>query len=535
VTAAFRPPCDAGVIQGRPCRGGCPPEAAPWVLAATIIASGMTFIDGTVVNVALPALQAHLGATMSQAQWVVESYALVLSALILVGGALGDRLGRRRVFAAGVVLFGLGSLWCGLSRGPAELIVARAFQGIGAALLVPGSLAIISAEFDERSRGRAIGTWSAATAILAAVGPVIGGWVIERFGWRGIFFLNLPLCAIVLPILFRWVRETRDPDAPRRLDWLGTALVTLGLGGLVFGFIAAPQLGFAADRVRLPLVVGSLALLAFGIAERVERQPMVPPRLFRVRSFAGANLLTLLLYAALSGALFFVPFLLIQVRGYTATEAGAALLPFVLLVFALSRWSGALADRIGARGLLVVGPLVAGLGFALLSLAGNPGSYWTTCFPGVAVLGLGMAIAVAPLTTTVMNAADASLVGTASGVNNAVARTGGVLAIAVLGVLVFGRFRTDLAASAARVSTAPSARAFVADAGTRIAAARMPDDLTGSVARALREAVNESFTSAFRLAMLVAAALAAGAAASGALLVDGPRGRAPVRPAQGTQ
>ena len=529
MTAAFRPPCDAGVIRGRPCRGGCPPEAAPWVLAATIVASGMTFIDGTVVNVALPALQAKLGATMSQAQWVVESYALVLSALILVGGALGDRLGRRRVFAAGVVLFGLGSLWCGVSRGAAELIAARAFQGVGAALLVPGSLAIISAEFDEQRRGRAIGTWSAATAILAAVGPVIGGWVIERFGWRGIFFLNLPLCAVVLPILFRFVRESRDPDAPRSLDWLGTALATVGLGGLVLGFIAAPQLGFAAPGVRVPLVVGSLALIGFAVAEAREREPMVPPRLFKVRTFTGANLLTLLLYAALSGALFFVPFLLIQVRGYTATEAGAALLPFVLLVFALSRWSGALADRLGARAFLVAGPVVAGLGFALLSLAGNPGSYWTTCFPGVAVLGLGMAIAVAPLTTTVMNAAEPSLVGTASGVNNAVARTGGVLAIAVLGVLVFGRFRADLAASAARVSTAPSARAFVAEAGTRIAAARMPDDLPGPVAQALRAAVDDSFTSAFRLAMLVAAALAAGAAAC-AVLVEGPRPAA-ARPA----
>ena len=531
MTVGFRPPCDRGVVEGRPCRGGCPPEAAPWVLAATIIASGMTFIDGTVVNVALPALQSGLGATMSQAQWVVESYALVLSALILVGGALGDRLGRRRVFAAGILLFGAGSLWCGLSRGAAELIAARAFQGVGAALLVPGSLAIISAEFDERSRGRAIGTWSAATAVLAAVGPVIGGWVIERFSWRGIFFLNLPLCAAVLPILFRYVRESRDPDAPRSLDWLGTALVTLGLGGLVLGFVAAPQVGFGAPRVRAPLVVGAFALIAFGIAEVAAREPMIPPRLFKARTFTGANLLTLLLYAALSGALFFVPFLLIQVRGYTATAAGAALLPFVLLVFALSRWSGALADRLGARRFLVAGPLVAGLGFGLLTLAGNPGSYWTTCFPGIAVLGLGMAIAVAPLTTTVMNSAESSLAGAASGVNNAVARTGGVLAIAVLGVLVFGRFRADLAESAAKVSTAPSARAFVAEAGTRVAAARIPDDLPAPVATALREAVDRSFTSAFRLAMLVAAALAAAAAVSGAMLVEGP---APARGRPGT-
>lgn len=519
MTVGIRGPCDRGVIEGRPCGGVGPDGAGPWVLAVTILGSGMTFIDGTVVNVALPALQASLGATMSEAQWVVESYALVLSALILVGGALGDRLGRRRVFAAGVALFGVGSLWCGLAASAAQLIVARAFQGLGAALLVPGSLAIISASFDERSRGRAIGTWSAATAVLAAVGPVLGGWVIERFSWRGIFFLNLPLCAAILPVLFRHVRESRDPGAPARLDWIGTALVTVGLGGLVLGFVAAPQRGFGAPLVRASLAVGALALAAFGAAELAQRQPMVPPRLFRVRAFSGANLLTLLLYAALSGALFFVPFLLIEVRGYSATAAGAALLPFILLVFALSRWSGALADRRGARGLLIVGPLVAGLGFVLLVLAGGEGSYWTTAFPGLAVLGLGMAITAAPLTTTVMNAADASLAGTASGVNNAVARTGGVLAVAVLGVLVFGRFHAQLAERAARVSEAPSARAFVAEAGVRMAAARVPADLPEPVARALREVVARAFTSGFRLAMLVAAAMAAAAAASAAVLV----------------
>jgi len=449
--------------------------------------------------------------------------------LILVGGALGDRLGRRRVFAAGIAVFGMGSLWCGLSRSATELIAARGFQGIGAALLVPGSLAIISAEFDGRDRGRAIGTWSAATAILAAVGPVIGGWVIERFSWRGIFFINPPLCVAVLPILFRYVRESRDPEASGRLDWLGTFLVTAGLGGLVFGFIEAPALGFAAPRVQGSLAVGALALVAFGVSEAVQRHPMVPPRLFRSRTFSGANLLTLLLYAALGGALFFVPFLLIQIRGYSATAAGAALLPIILLIFALSRRAGALADRHGARWFLIVGPLVAGVGFGLLALGGTGGSYWTSYFPGLVVLGLGMAISVAPLTTTVMNAADTHLAGTASGVNNAVARTAGVLAIAVLGVVVFGRFHAELAERVARVSTAPSAHAFVAEAGARIAAARIPDDLPAPVARALRDAVDQSFGSAFSLAMLVAAALAVAAAASAAALIEARSTSAPLR------
>ena len=519
MTLALRPPCDEGVIHGRPSRGSCPKRAAPWVLAATIIGSGMTFIDGTVVNVALPALQASLGATMAEVQWVVESYALLLSALILVGGALGDRFGRRRVFAAGVVLFGAASLACGVSRGSAQLIAARGLQGVGAALLVPGSLAIISAEFDEGERGRAIGTWSAATAILAALGPVVGGWLIESFSWRGIFFLNLPLCVAVLAILMRFVRETRDDEAPPRLDWTGTLLAAGGLGALVFAFIEAPQRGFAEPRVWGAALAGTACLAAFAVAESVQRHPMVPPRLFRSRAFTGANLLTLLLYGALSGALFFVPFHLIQIHGYGATAAGAALLPFIVIIFLLSRWAGGLADRHGARGPLIVGPALAGVGFALLALLGASGDYWTAYFPGLTVLGLGMAISVAPLTTTVMNAVETRLAGTASGVNNAVARTAGVLAVAVFGVLVFGRFRSELAERAARVSAAPETRAFVVDAGVRLAAAAVPPGLAPSEARALRDAVGESFTAGFRLAMLVAAGLALAGAATSAVLI----------------
>lgn len=517
----MKPPCDAGVIRARPSGTGCPKRAAPWVLAATIIGSGMTFIDSTVVNVALPALQASLGASAAQVQWVVESYALLLSALMLVGGTLGDRFGRRRVFAAGVVLFGAASLWCGLSRGAAELIVARGVQGIGAALLVPGSLAIISAEFAAGERGRAIGTWSAATAILGAVGPVVGGWLIDTVSWRAIFFLNLPLCAALLPILFRYVRESRDPEASPRLDWPGTVLGAFGLGALVFAFIEAGQVGFAPPRVWVSGLAGVLCLAGFAWTEMVVRNPMVSPRLFRSRTFTGANLLTLLLYAALSGALFFVPFHLIQIHGYTATAAGAALLPFILIIFLLSRWGGGLVDRFGSRAPLVVGPTVAALGFALLALLGSRGGYWTGYFPGLAVLGLGMAISVAPLTTTVMNAVPTRQAGAASGVNNAVARTAGVLAVAVFGVLVFGRFRAELAERAGRVSQAPAVRAFLAEAGTRIAGATTPDDLPEPVARALREAVDRSFTTAFRMAMLVAAGLAVAAAVSGGWLIEG--------------
>lgn len=522
MTAALKPPCDDGVIQARASLGPCPRRAVPWVLTVTIIGSGMTFIDGTVVNVALPALQAGLDATMAQVQWVVESYSLVLSTLILVGGVLGDRFGRRRMFAIGIALFGAASAWCGLSRSATELIVARGVQGVGAALLVPGSLAILSAEFAEGERGRAIGTWSASTAIMAAIGPVVGGWIIETISWRGIFFLNLPLCIAVLPMLFRFVRESRDTETPARLDWPGTIFAAAGLGALVFAFIDAGQAGVAHPRVWGPAVGGMLCLAIFAWIEGAVRYPIVPPRLFRSRTFTGANLLTLLLYAALGGALFFVPFYLIQIHGYSATAAGAALLPLITLIFLLSRWAGGLVDRFGSRGPLLVGPAVAGLGFALLAVLGTSDVYWTAYFPGLVVVGLGMAISVAPLTTTVMNAVATRQAGVASGVNNAVARTAGVLAIAVFGVLVFGRFRAGLAARAADIGQTPAIEVFMEDAGTHLAAAAVPPDLPASTAQALQQAVSESFTTAFRLAMLAAAALAVLAAASGGLLIEGP-------------
>jgi len=504
------------------------------VLTVTIIGSGMTFVDGTVVNVALPALQASLGATMAEAQWVVESYSLLLSSLILIGGVFGDRFGRRRVFAIGVIVFGAASAWCGLARSATELIVARGVQGIGAALLVPGSLAILSAEFAEGERGRAIGTWSASTAIMAAVGPVIGGWIIETFSWRGIFFLNLPLCVAVLPLLFRFVRESRDEESPARLDWPGTFLGAAGLGAVVFALIEAGQVGFAHPRVWAPGIGGVLCLAGFAWIESAVRDPMVPPRLFRSRTFSGANLLTLLLYAALGGALFFVPFHLIQIHGYTATAAGAALLPLITLIFLLSRWAGGLVDRFGSRGPLVIGPAVAALGFALLAALGTGDTYWTGYFPGLVVLGFGMAISVAPLTTTVMNAVETRQAGVASGVNNAVARTAGVLAIAVFGVLVFGRFRAGLADRVVEIGTTPAIETFVQDAGTHIAAAGVPADLPASTATALREAVDDAFTTAFRLAMLAAAILAVLAAASAGLLIEGSPSDGTTGPEAGT-
>src|SRR5262245_58851482 len=302
-------------------------EAAPgrgrWILAAAILGSSMVFIDGTVVNVALPALQSALHTTSAGIQWVVEEYTLFLAALLLLGGSLGDLYGRRKVFGAGIVLFAAASVWCGAAPNLTHLIVARSIQGVGGALLVPGSLALLSAGFPPQERGRAIGTWSGFSAITTAIGPPLGGWLVEHGSWRWVFFLNVPIAAIVLEITRRHVPETRTEAAPQALDWLGTMLTTLGLGAVVFSMIeSAPRIGFA----------GALILIAFVLVEARTPHPMVPLSLFRSPTFAGANLLTFLLYAALGGVLFFLPLDLIQVQGYSATQAGAALLPFILLM-----------------------------------------------------------------------------------------------------------------------------------------------------------------------------------------------------------
>ncbi len=375
--------------------GLCPRAARPWVLAATILGSSLDFIDGTVVNVALPALQSQLNASIADAQWAVEAYALFLAALLLTGGTLADRYGRKRIYAAGIVLFAAASAWCGLSPDIHQLIIARGVQGVGAALLVPGSLAIISAAFPENERGKAIGIWSGFTSISAAFGPVLGGWLIENVSWRAIFFLNLPLAVLVLFLVVRYVPESKE-DKPGKLALPGSVLATLGLGALTFGLIKAGSAGFADETV-IATLIGGLALMGvFLFVELRLPNPMVPLALFRSRQFVGANVLTLLLYAALGGSLFFFPLNLIQVHGYSATAAGAALLPFVFIMFGLSRWSGGLLDRTGPRLPLVAGPLIAAVGFALFTLPGTGGSYWTTFMPAVVVLAFGMAVTVAP-------------------------------------------------------------------------------------------------------------------------------------------
>ncbi len=519
----LREPCDESVIRSLPAAAPCSKRAGRWVLAATTLASSMAFIDGTVVNVALPALQANLNATIVDVQWVIEAYSLLLAALLLVGGSLGDHYGRRRMFLIGTALFALASAWCGLAPNTAQLISARAAQGLGAALLVPGSLAIISSSFPENERGRAIGTWSGFSAITTAVGPVIGGWLIEHISWRAVFFINIPIALLVIFISLGSVPESSDKESAG-LDWRGAIVGTLGLGALVYGLIESSRLGFG-DRSLIVALVVAIALLAlFFIVEARIPHPMLPLSLFRSRMFAGANLLTFLLYGALGGTLFFLPLNLIQVQHYSATAAGAAFLPFILIMFLLSRWAGGLVERYGPRLPLVVGPLIAACGFALFMLPSVGGSYWTNFFPATAVLGLGMAISVAPLTTTVMNSVVQNRVGIASGVNNAVARSAGLIAIAALGIVMLQVFNYALDRRLAEWNMPASVSRSLQVERTKLADIALPDDQDPATRQLIRRAVEESFVSGFRVVMIIGTALALAGAGTALTLIGRSKG-----------
>lgn len=407
----------------------------PWILIATILGSGMGFIDGTAVNVSLPVLQRELGTSLAQTQWVIESFSLFLSALILTGGALGDRFGRRLIFTAGVAIFALASLGCALARDIGALVAFRSVQGIGAALMTPGSLAIISAAYTGAERGKAIGTWSGFTGITAALGPVLGGWLTQAFSWRYVFLINLPIAAAVIAVSLWRVPESSDPQDKGRLDLAGSTLATLGLGAVVYGLIDMDS-GRITLAALLTVAAGVALLGIFVLVERAVATPMLRLELFASRAFSGLNLYTLFLYAALGGSLYFLPFTMINVHHYAPAAAGATLLPFIVIMFAASRWSGGLVARTGARRPLIAGAVLAGAAFVGYALPGEGGSYWTTFFPAAVILGCGGALFVAPLTTAVMDAVAVEHAGLASGINNAVARTAGLVAIAGLGIAV---------------------------------------------------------------------------------------------------
>ncbi len=502
----LRAPCDA-VASCRELKG-VPKSCEKWVLLATILGSSMAFIDGTIVNVALPAIQEAFYTSISGMQWVVEAYSLTLAALLLVGGALGDLYGRRLIFLIGILIFALASAWCGMASSIVMLIVARAVQGIGAALLVPGSLAMITVSFPEEKRGQAIGTWAGFTAITSAVGPVLGGWLIQHLSWRWIFFLNLPLALGVLLITLRWLPESKNEQS-QRLDIAGTFLTTLGLGVIVFGLI---EWGAGSVIVTVAELIGVLALIGFFYVETRVPFPMVPLNMFKSRNFSGANLITFFLYFALYGTLFFLPLDMIQIRGYSATAAGAVFLPVILLIFLLSRTAGGFVKKFGPRLPLVIGPAVAAIGFALLQTANLTNSYWISLFPATVVLGLGMAISIAPLTTVVMNSVASEHVGAASGVNNAVSRIAGLLAIAMLGLVMTIVFNHQLVARLNASSIPDAVQQQVRSQSAQFANIKIND-------ASAHHLVQESFIDGYRVVIWISVILSLTSSLSAAIFI----------------
>ncbi|HZW02634.1 MAG TPA: MFS transporter [Anaerolineaceae bacterium] len=491
------------------------------VLIAAILASSMAFLEGSALNVALPAMQIDLDASATELLWIVNAYQVMLAAFILVGGSLGDRLGRRKVFAAGMTLFMAASLVCGLAPTASFLIAARVLQGAGGALMIPGSLALINSLVSAERRGEAIGTWSAVTTVVVIIGPVLGGFLAGLGLWRLVFLIAVPVGLPALVVLLRGVPENRDAAAGP-VDLPGGALAVLSLAGLTYGFIAAPDFGFSDGRVLLALAVGVLGLAAFVWVERRSAYPMMPLHVFRSATFSGANLLTFFLYGALTASNFFLALNLVQAQGYSEALAGLAFLPFSIPLALLSRWAGRWADRNGPRRLLILGPAAVGAGFILLALPGvtaGPAAYWTTYFPGVLLFGIGMGLTVAPLTTAVMAALPRRYSGVASGINNAISRTAGVLAVAILGSLALFMFQGQLLNHVSALDLpAPAVDALRSQAG-ELGALSVPAAVPAGQASAVEVAVRQSFAGTFRVILLVCAAMAFVSAGMAAWLI----------------
>lgn len=483
-----------------------------WTLAACVLGSSMAFIDGTAVNVSLPVMQRDFGAAVSGLQWVVEAYALMLASLVVVGGGLADRLGVRRMFATGIVWFAVASVACGMAPTLALLIAARVAQGAGAALLIPGSLALLSHAYPAAERGTAIGKWSGFAAMNVAMGPVLGGWLVDQVSWRAVFFINVPMAGLVLLILWRRVATVAPRGGIRDLDWAGALLIVVGFGALIFGLIEQSNLGWLHPAIWGGLLLFLIAAPLFIWVERRVVSPMLPLHLFRIRTFRAANGITLLLYAAMGGAMFFLPLNLIQVQGYTATHAGLAILPLILILSVLSRWSGRLIDRVPPRLPLTLGPLLTATGYLLYLRTGIGDSYWTTFFPAIVVQGLGMSLSVAPLTTVALNAVPERHAGIASGINNGVSRTASLLAIAVLGVVALLVFEPGLSMRLDGLVLPDALRGEVLAQATRLAAIEPPPAATPDQAAAIGRAVQGAFVRSYHVVMGLAAFSAAMAA-----------------------
>jgi EmrB/QacA subfamily drug resistance transporter len=477
------------------------------VLIACILGSGIAFLDGTVVNVALPAIQKDLGAGLDAQQWVVEGYLLTLSSFLLVGGSLDDLFERRTVFTVGVAGFGVMSLACALAPTVEILIAARALQGVFGALLVPSTLAIIIATFPENERGAAIGSWTAWSGVTTLIGPLLGGVLIDGASWRWVFLINVPLVLLVLVLTAKAIPHTASQQPDARVDFLGAALCAVGLGGIIFALIEQPRLGWGDPAVAIAAAGGVLALCAFVMQERRTRSPMLPLYLFRSRNFAVGNLATLTMYAGLGGALFFVSLYLQQVSGYSATEAGAAFLPLTVMTFFLAKRFGRLADQYGPRLFMGFGPIVAGIGLALLMRLDAQADYATQLLPALVVFGLGLAMTVAPLTAAVLGAVDDKHAGVASGVNNAVARVAGLLAIAVLGAFVSSQFASVVDDRLGGKPLSPPAQAAVQEAKDRSITVQPAQRVPAAERAQVRSALEDASASAFHLGLGIGAGL----------------------------
>ncbi len=494
-------------------------------LVATILGSTVVFLDSTVVNVALPAVADDLNAGLAGQQWVVEAYMLTLVSLLLVGGSLGDQLGRKRMFIFGLIGFAATSILCALAPTVEFLIGARALQGIAGALLVPGSLAIVAATFEGAARGKAVGTWTAWTGIATVLGPAGGGALVEALSWRAVFWVNIPLIAVTVALTMHSVEESRDPDAFRGIDWLGIGLSAAGLAGPVFALIEQPTHGWGDPMVWVPMIAGIACFVLFVVREARARHPMLDLALFKIRNFWVANLTTLSAYAGLIGGLFFVGLFLQQVGGYSPVEAGLATTPISLILFFLSpRW-GKLASGTGPRLPMCGGPIVGGVGLILLLRVDASADYLTEVLPAILIFGLGLSATVAPLTATVLDSVEERHVGIASGVNNGVSRVAGLLAIAVLGAVISASFGSTLDGNLGNRPLGPRASHAITEAKKQPLAVPATGKLPPAAAARVRTASSDASTSAFHLGVLIAGLLMIAGGIVAGFGIENPRHR----------
>ena len=495
--------------------------AGKWIMVSAILASSMAFIDGTALNVVLPALQNSLQASGADLFWILNAYLLMLASLILIGGSLGDKLGRKKIFMAGIFIFICGSALCGIAPGVTYLIAFRILQGIGGALMIPGSLSLISSSINPNERGKAIGTWSAFTTVVTMGGPVLGGALADAGLWRYIFFINVPIGVAALTMLWFKVNETKDEGVDQSLDFPGAVAIAFGLALVTFGFLRVPAVGWGNWQVFVALTAGILFLIAFIIIEKTSKHPMMPLQLFANATFSGANLLTLFLYAGLGAGMLFMSLNMVQVQGYTQLQSGLTFLPFTIMMISLARFAGGLADKFGPRLFLIFGPAAAGAGLLMLSFikqTAGPGDYWTSFFPGVIIFGLGMSFTVAPLTAAVMGSVSDHFSGTASGVNNAVSRIAGVFANAIFGALAVLFFSGALQLRLKDVNLNYLQKQEIMAQSSNLGNAHVPYGITTDE-QAMKKMFHESFISAYAKIMRTSAGLAFLGALMGAVFI----------------